>query len=90
MGRHAEYTAEKGRRHARAAGRVCGAVARKAVAAQQGGKFAAEIVPVEIPGRKGPTIVDADEGPRADTTAESLAKLRPAFPGVGQERVALA
>ena len=32
-------------------------------------------------GRKGPTIVDADESPRKDTTAETLAKLRPAFPG---------
>jgi acetyl-CoA C-acetyltransferase len=55
----------------------------KAVAAQNGGKFTAEIVPVEIPGKKGPTMISADEGPRADTTLESLAKLRPAFPGKG-------
>jgi hypothetical protein len=52
---------------------------RKAVEAQQAGKFREEIVPVEIAGRKGTTVVDADEGPRADTTAESLGKLRPAF-----------
>jgi acetyl-CoA C-acetyltransferase len=53
---------------------------RKAVEAIKTGKFKAEIVPVEIPQRKGnPIIIDTDEGPRADTTMESLAKLRPAF-----------
>ena len=53
---------------------------RRAVAARQAGKFAAEITAVEVKGRRGAvTVVDADEGPRADTTAESLAKLRPAF-----------
>ncbi|MEO7084510.1 MAG: thiolase family protein, partial [Gemmatimonadaceae bacterium] len=40
-----------------------------------------EIVPIEIPGKKGPTVVDTDESIRRDTTAESLGKLRPAFPG---------
>jgi acetyl-CoA C-acetyltransferase len=39
---------------------------------------------VEIPGKKGPTIVDTDESPRKDTTSESLAKLRPAFSGKGE------
>ena len=34
---------------------------------------------MEVPGRKGPTIVDADEGPRADTTVDTLGKLKPAF-----------
>jgi acetyl-CoA C-acetyltransferase len=53
----------------------------KAVAAIDAGKFKAEIVPVEIPGKKAATIVDTDEGPRKDTTAETLGKLRPAFPG---------
>ncbi len=48
-------------------------------AAQAAGKFAAEIVPFEVPGRKGPTIFDKDEHNRPDTTAESLAKLKPAF-----------
>ena len=44
------------------------------------GLFAEEIVPVEIPQRKGdPVIVDTDEAPRRDTSLESLAKLRPAF-----------
>jgi acetyl-CoA C-acetyltransferase len=43
------------------------------------GVFDDEIVPVIIPGRKGDTVVDADEGIRADTTVETLAKLRPAF-----------
>ena len=48
-------------------------------AAQAAGKFAAEIVAIEVPGRKGPTIFDKDEHNRPDTTAESLAKLKPAF-----------
>ena len=51
-----------------------------------GGKFAAEIAPVKVPGRKGDTIVDADEGPRDDTTADTLAKLRPAFPARAERR----
>jgi 3-oxoadipyl-CoA thiolase len=53
---------------------------RRAVAAIDSGKFAEEIVPVEIPRRKGePLIVDTDERPRRDTTMESLARLKPAF-----------
>lgn len=48
-------------------------------AAQAAGKFKAEIVPVEVPGRKGPTPFDMDEHNRPDTTAESLARLKPAF-----------
>ncbi|MBI1850476.1 MAG: acetyl-CoA C-acetyltransferase [Planctomycetes bacterium] len=53
---------------------------RRAVAAIQSGKFKAEIVPVEIRGKKGEvTVVDTDEGPRADSTAAALAKLKPAF-----------
>lgn len=48
-------------------------------AAQAAGKFAAEIVPVEVKGRKGPELFAKDEHNRPDTTAESLAKLRPAF-----------
>ncbi|TYQ09200.1 UNVERIFIED_ORG: acetyl-CoA C-acetyltransferase [Gordonia westfalica J30] len=51
---------------------------RRAVAAIESGKFAEEIVPVSVPQRKGdPKIVDRDEHPRADTTLESLARLRP-------------
>ncbi len=53
---------------------------RRAVAAQQAGRFAAELVPVEVPQKKGPpTAVAMDEGPRADSTLEKLASLRPAF-----------
>jgi len=51
-----------------------------AAAAQKNGAFAEEMVPVQIPQRRGePIIVDEDEGVRADTTAEVLGKLRPAF-----------
>ena len=53
---------------------------QRAAAAAAAGVFAEEIVPVSVPQRKGdPVIVDSDEGIRADTTAESLGKLRPAF-----------
>jgi acetyl-CoA C-acetyltransferase len=53
---------------------------QKASKAIADGKFKAEIVPVPVPQRKGdPVIVDQDEGPRADTTLEKLAKLRPVF-----------
>ena len=53
---------------------------QKAAAAVEAGVFADEITPVEIPQRKGDPVVFAkDEQPRAGTTAESLAKLRPAF-----------
>jgi acetyl-CoA acyltransferase len=51
----------------------------KAVAAQDAGRFADELVPVTVKGRKGDTVVDADEGPRRDSSMEALAKLRPAF-----------
>jgi len=47
--------------------------------AQAAGKFKDEIAPVEIKGRKGPTVFDKDEHNRPDTTLEGLAKLRPAF-----------
>ncbi len=48
-------------------------------AAQAAGRFAVEIAAVEVPGRKGPTVFDKDEHNRPETTAESLAKLKPAF-----------
>ena len=52
----------------------------KAEAAQKAGKFRDEIVPVEIPQRKGdPVVFDSDEFPRHGATVESFAKLRPAF-----------
>lgn len=50
---------------------------QRAGVAQANGYFAEEIVPVVIKGRKGETVVDTDEHPRPDTTAEALAKLKP-------------
>ncbi|MDX2730134.1 MULTISPECIES: acetyl-CoA C-acetyltransferase [Streptomyces] len=53
---------------------------QRAAAAQKNGLFEAEITPVEIPQRKGdPVLFSKDEGIRAETTVESLGKLRPAF-----------
>ncbi len=52
----------------------------KTAAAIKGGKFRAEIVPVEVPAKKGETVrFDTDEHPRPDTTAQKLAALKPAF-----------
>ena len=51
----------------------------KAEAAMKAGKFKDEIVPVTIKGRKGDTVVDTDEYPKAGVTLESISKLRPAF-----------
>lgn len=52
----------------------------KAVTASASGRFRDEITPITIPQRKGdPVVFDTDEQPRADTTAEGLAKLKPAF-----------
>ncbi len=56
---------------------------RKALAAMGSGAFDAEIVPVTVPGRKGDVLVSTDEGPRADTSLESLANLKPAFQNDG-------
>lgn len=53
---------------------------QRAVKAIEDGKFAEEIVPLEVPQRKGdPVVVDTDEAPRKGTSLEKLAKLRPAF-----------
>ncbi|HEY8600470.1 MAG TPA: acetyl-CoA C-acetyltransferase [Thermomicrobiales bacterium] len=52
---------------------------QRAVAAIEAGRFAEEIVAVEVPGRRGPTIVERDESPRADTSLDALARLAPAF-----------
>src|SRR3546814_188873 len=56
---------------------------QRAAAAQASGFFAEEIIPVSVPGaRRGQTeLVDTDEHPRAGTTAEALAGLKPLFPG---------
>ena len=80
MGAYADYTAEKaGVTREQQDEYACNSQ-QKAVAAIQGGKFSEEIVPVEVPGRKGKvTVVEKDEGPREGASVESLAKLRPAF-----------
>jgi 3-oxoadipyl-CoA thiolase len=52
---------------------------QRAAKGQASGFFAEEIVEVEVPGKKGPSIVSADEHPRGDTTLEGLARLKPAF-----------
>lgn len=52
---------------------------RLALAAMKSGAFEQEIVPIEIPSKKGPTKFASDEGPREDASLESLAKLKPVF-----------
>ncbi|WP_010541469.1 acetyl-CoA C-acetyltransferase [Dietzia alimentaria] len=52
---------------------------QRAATAWSEGKFADEVIPVTVKGRKGDTVVDSDEGVRADSTPESMSKLRPAF-----------
>jgi acetyl-CoA C-acetyltransferase len=85
MGRHAEYTATKAAATREDQDEFAAASHRKAVSAIEAGKFKSEIARVEIAGKKGPTVVDTDEGPRKDTTVETLAKLRPAFPAKNGE-----
>jgi len=80
MGGHAEYTAARAGVSREDADAFSLRSHQKAVAAIEAGKFRDEIVPVTIPGRKGDTVVDTDESPRADTSLEALGRLRPAFP----------
>ena len=79
MGNYAEYTAQKAGVSREEQDRFALESHQKAVAAQQACLFTPEIVPVEIEERKGKIVVDKDEAPRADTTLETLAKLKPAF-----------
>jgi acetyl-CoA C-acetyltransferase len=79
MGEYAEYTADKAGVTRQEQDLYSYESHRKAVAAIQAGKFTAEIVPVTVPGKTGPTTIAVDEAPRKDTTAETLAKLKPAF-----------
>ena len=79
MGVYAEYTAAKAGVTRADQDRYAFESHQKAVAAQEACQFSKEIVPVEIPGKGGPTVVVKDEGPRKDTTVEALAKLKPAF-----------
>ncbi|MFL5514702.1 MAG: thiolase family protein, partial [Gemmatimonadales bacterium] len=79
MGEYAEYTADKAGVTRQEQDAFSYESHRKAVAAIESGKFKAEIVPVSVPGKAGPTTVAVDEAPRKDTTPETLAKLKPAF-----------
>ncbi|TFG39687.1 MAG: acetyl-CoA C-acetyltransferase [Syntrophobacterales bacterium] len=79
MGEYAEYTATKAGISRKEQDEFAVQSHQKAVAAQKAGKFTAEILPVEVKTRGGVTAVGADEGPRADTSLEALAKLKPAF-----------
>jgi 3-oxoadipyl-CoA thiolase len=80
MGETAENVAERWSVDREAQDAFALASQRKAVAAIDAGCFDDQIVPITIPGRKDdPVVVRRDEHPRADTSAEALAKLRPAF-----------
>jgi acetyl-CoA C-acetyltransferase len=79
MGEYAEYTAEKTGITRAEQDQFALASHRKAVAAQEGGKFTAEILPVTVKGRSGETVIAADESPRKDSSIEALAKLKPVF-----------
>ena len=79
MGNLAEYTARKAGISRADQDQFALDSHRKAVAAMDACHFKAEMVAVEIPGRKGPTVVDKDECPRKDTTLEALGALKPSF-----------
>ncbi len=83
MGAYAEYTASKAGVSREDQDQFALKSHQKAVAAIKGGKFVAEIAPVEVPGRKGSVTVDTDEGPREDTSLEALARLKPVFDKAG-------
>ena len=79
MGVTAENLAEKYEVSREAQDEVALRSQQRAAAAIEAGTFKDEIVPVEVTERRETKVIDTDEHPRADTTAESLAKLRPAF-----------
>jgi len=85
MGNAAEFIADEYEVTREAMDRLSFESHQKAVAAQEAGKFKDEIVPVEVPGRKGQvTVVSQDEGPRKETTLEALSKLKPVFKADGK------
>jgi acetyl-CoA C-acetyltransferase len=79
MGNLAEYTAKKAGVSRADQDAFALASHQKALAAMVACRFKAETVAVEIPGKKGLTVIDKDEGPRADTSLEALAALKPSF-----------
>jgi acetyl-CoA C-acetyltransferase len=79
MGNLAEYTAKKAGVGRKAQDEFALRSHQKAVQAMEACHFKAEIVPVEIPGKKGVTVIEKDESPRKETTLEALAALKPSF-----------
>jgi acetyl-CoA C-acetyltransferase len=79
MGLHAERVAAKHDVTREAQDEFALRSHQRAIAAQEAGRFDDEMVPVTVPGKKGDTVVSADEGPRSDTSLEALARLNPAF-----------
>ncbi|MGD9649186.1 MAG: acetyl-CoA C-acetyltransferase [Dongiaceae bacterium] len=79
MGITAENVAQKWQITRQMQDNFAAASQQKAEAAQKAGKFKEEIVPITIKGKKGDTIIENDEYPRAGVTAESLGNLKPAF-----------
>lgn len=79
MGNAAEYTARKYNINREDQDAFSLESHRRAAAAQKAGYFNKTIVPIEVPGKKGPTIFSADESIRADATLAELRELKPAF-----------
>src|SRR5206468_8162994 len=79
MGVHAERVAGKHEVSREAQDEFALRSHQRALDAIASGRFADEIVAVEVPGKKGPVTVDTDEGPRSDTSLEALARIKPAF-----------
>jgi acetyl-CoA C-acetyltransferase len=79
MGSHAELTARRSEIGREEQDQFALESHQKAIAAIESGKFRDEIVPVAIETRKGTIVVDTDEAPRADTSLDLLARLKPAF-----------
>ncbi len=85
MGNAADFIAEEFEVTREAMDRFAVESHRKAIAAIDSGTFKDEIIPVEIPGRKGSvTLFDTDESPRRDASLESLSKLKPVFRADGR------
>ena len=79
MGVHAERVAGKHEVSREAQDEFALRSHQRALDAIASGRFADEIVAVDVPGKKGPVTVDTDEGPRSDTSLEALARIKPAF-----------
>ncbi|MEM7453922.1 MAG: acetyl-CoA C-acetyltransferase [Planctomycetota bacterium] len=79
MGMHAEHIANKFDVSREDQDQFALTSQQRAAKAMEDGVFADEMIAVTVPGRRGDTVVEADEGPRPDSTIEGLAKLRPVF-----------